>query len=140
MRHLLAILIVLLALPVVAGEPLTEDAAAESRLETWRRFTANVVHDRVAGICLPGDDGPGVVVWPDVYSPRGTCDSARECKDRLDALCSAAGHGKSKKSDITDIPGGGKMCSGECEGGGAWAFVECKPQLLIRQDRRGRAR
>ena len=156
MKHLIAILIVLLTLPAFAAPPLRpaplQDeangdevwSAYESRMETIRTFGQRFAHARVQGIIKRNTDGGyDVVGRPCVFCPLGACDSEKECKDKVDELCKSAGHGGRKNSSITDNGSAGKTCMGDCsDGSGAIAFVTCKPQLLdlLRLERRGRGR
>lgn len=63
--------------------------------------------------------GPGGV--------RGACDSTPECEDKTDDMCNAAGHigVKVQTVQITLQDDGSKTCSGDCQTGGAIAFVTC---------------
>lgn len=113
--------VVLFSLALVAGERegkryrvLVDDAVKSLRYQGV-----------VEGVGMDGDE-PWVVVKPAPLTPVGTCDTLRECKERLDAVCREAGHGSAANADISEMPEGGKRCSGMCaDGSGAQAFVEC---------------
>ena len=76
-------------------------------------------------------DSPGVdgVSWRGPIRLHGACDTQDECEDRTDDMCDRAGHGGVREVTvrITTHLDGSRTCSGDCDSGGAVAFVSCNP-------------
>lgn len=76
--------------------------------------------------------GSGVdsVSWPaQVQTPKGTCDSRRECEQRTREMCEQAGHGGVNEATVTVTlhADGSQTCSADCTANGAVAMVTCNP-------------
>ncbi len=60
-------------------------------------------------------------------SPDGACDSDEECEDETDEMCADAGHAgvDGETVTVTLHADGSSTCSGDCQQGGAVAFITC---------------
>lgn len=87
------------------------------------------LYPTTGGTCAPtGHDEAGCVLSDQFFNSLGTCDSDRECRQKIGELCKGAGHGglKTGSDRITTTVSGDKICSGKCTKNGAQAFVVCK--------------